>query len=149
MSDLNEWIDPEFPNSLTIAEMQNLKDGLMKEVWGDEGKCPSCGSSRIIRKGHTSSGSQRYVCKKCCDAFVTGHPVAFPYSHIDKSVWGVFLTAFLGGGTLRVCSRKCNVCLKTSFLMKRRIIDSIRKSEGYPGVLFHGEAVIDGCELSK
>ena len=144
---LNEWIDPEFPGCLTIAEIQNLKNGLMKKIWKGEETCPACSSSKTIRKGHTSSGSQRYLCRKCGKTFVSGCSAAFHHSHIPKYTWGAFLTVYLRGATLRVCSKECNVCLKTSFSMKHRIIDSIRTSEGYPGVLFYGEVLLDGCSV--
>ncbi len=142
-----EWIDLHFPTSLTDSQLQNLISDLKRKVSMEPGHCPSCGSSVVIKKGHTSSGSQRYKCKRCGILFVTGHPTIFPNSHIDIGVWEAFITGHLGGNTLRRCSKRCNVCLKTSYLMKNRLIESIRRSEGYPGVLFHGEVMFDECSV--
>ena len=145
MYDMVEWIDPQFPMSLTDSQLQGLISGLRREVSAGAGQCPSCGSSEIIRKGHTSSGTQRYRCKGCDTPFVFRHSPVFPNSHIDSCVWETFITEYLEGNTLRGCSSRCNVCLKTSHSMKKRLIENIRRSEGYPGVLFHGEVMLDDC----
>ena len=147
MYGLKEWIDPDFPGSLTTEELQSLISGLKVNTWTEDNSCPSCGSPRVIRKGHTSSGSQRYCCKDCGGRYISGHNTSFPNSHVSGLVWGAFIRTYLNGETLRVCSRKCNVCLKTSFLMKRRLIESIQRSEGFLGVVFHGEVLIDGCSV--
>ena len=145
MYEMNEWIDSQFPVSLTDLQLQNLISGLREVVLMDAYHCSSCGSSEIIRKGHTSSGSQRYRCKGCGTMFTSGHPSVFPNSHIDNGIWNIFISEYLEGKTLRTCSKRCNVCLKTAYSMKNRLIEIIRRSEGYPGVLFHGEITLDEC----
>lgn len=145
MYDVEERIDPQFPKSLTDSQLQDLISDLRREVSADAGHCPSCGSFEVIRKGHTSSGSQRYRCKRCGIPFISGHPSVFPNSHIDNGIWNIFISEYLEGNTLRTCSKRCNVCLKTAFSMKSRLVENIRRSEGYPGVLFHGEVMLDEC----
>ena len=143
MENFRESIDPGFPESLTSDELDNLIRIMGSRVSANHHVCPSCGSSNTVRKGRTSSGSQRHICKECARTFVHGSPGAFSNSHLNESVWRMFCRTYLKGGTIRRCSEMCDVCLKTAFSMKTRLIRDMQFSEGLPGVFFHGEIYLD------
>ena len=140
---MREWRDPKFPKSLTDAEKDVVMSDLVKQIISDDKACPSCGSKKVVKKGHTLSGKQRFKCSSCSSTFIVNHSQLFPNSHIDPQSWIRFCQIYLNGGTLRHCSKECDVCLKTSFSMKHRLIDILRTSEGYPGMLFFGESFFD------
>ena len=143
METFRESIDPEFPGSLTSDELDDLIRRLNGRISANHHTCPSCGSSDTVRKGFTSSGAQRCLCKQCARTFVRDSPGAFSNSHLDGDVWRTFCRTYLEGGTMRRCSEVCNVCLKTASRMKSRLIEDMRLSDGFQGVFFHGEMYLE------
>jgi len=142
MGKIREWIDPGFPGSLTASERVEL-EGSMDVSMSKPAFCPKCGSDKFIRKGYTAAGSQRCMCKECASTFLMNGSTLFPNSHINRSVWTRFCHVYLNGATLRHCSDVCDVCLKTAFTMKQRFIEMMRRSDGYCGVVFYGEFLLD------
>ena len=98
-------------------------------------ECPFCGSSDLIRKGHSPAGLQKYTCKGCGRGFIGN---VFPFTHVCIEKWMMFSRAFLGGYSIRRCAKVCCVCLKTAQYMKDRIVSMMRGDISLP-VTFLGE----------
>ena len=130
-----ERIDPEFPGSLPSGE----RIGLMRRIGTTlDRTCPHCGSSSTVKKGKTAGGSERCLCRGCGQTYIRGNSVVFPGSHLSADTWMEFCRGFLNGDTLHSCSRASNVCLKTSSIMKKRLIEFIRTSGICSSVEFVG-----------
>lgn len=98
--------------------------------------CVRCGSVHIRRKGHGRDGSQRWLCVDCNRTFNARTSRVVASSKLKPSVWFRFIECFVDCLSLRTCAARCDVCLKTAFFMRRRLIECIR---GYSPV-FHAES---------
>ena len=130
-----ECIDPGFPDSLPAGE----RIGLMRRMGATlDRTCPHCGSCSTVKKGKTAGGSERRLCRGCGQTYVRGNSAVFPGSHLGADKWMEFCRGFLNGDTMHNCSRASGVCLKTSSMMKRRLIEFICTSGICSSVEFAG-----------
>lgn len=98
--------------------------------------CVRCGSVHIRRKGHGRDGSQRWLCVDCNRTFNARTSRVMASSKLKPAVWFRFIECFVDCLSLRTCAARCDVCLKTAFFMRRRLIECIR---GYSPV-FHADS---------
>jgi transposase-like protein len=59
----------ESQTDATEPEMADCLDRIRGERWPDGVRCPHCGSSFTIKKGHSRKGAQRYQCQNCQRGF--------------------------------------------------------------------------------
>lgn len=85
-------------------------------------ECPKCKCSDLNKNG-ISNGRQRYICKACETTFdqLSGSP--FSSSKLDLDYWLKYAELMLLGKTIRYCAKELDVCVKTSFYMKTRLLD--------------------------
>lgn len=88
--------------------------------------CVRCGSVHIRRKGHDANGARRWFCVDCKRTFNARTNRVIASSKLKPAVWMRFIECFVDCLSLRECAERCKVCLKTAFLMHRRIIECIR-----------------------
>lgn len=114
-----------------IESLQRLIDAerfdLAVEYGRDGIECRECGSSRVVKRGKTSSGNQRYLCRDCGMSFVLSSGGVFAKSKLSKEVWQRYVECFVDMLPLRECARRCGVSLKTSWFMRHRILEALRK----------------------
>ena len=135
----SETLDRAHINRLSEKECRSITEHICALMDSRTKGCPSCGSSRIIRKGYSSNGVQRYACKDCGRGFIGN---AVPYSHIRVGTWKVFCELYLMGHSIHVCASRCGVCLKTAQYMKDRLVGMFREDPSMP-VVFNGEMLLD------
>ena len=137
-----ENLDRSYLKTMSESEYEQIiecLDGMMdSKVY----VCPFCDSEEIIRKGRSSTGTQRYACKVCGRGFI-GNVV--PYSHINTERWKSFCHLYLKGISIHRCASRCGVCLKTAQYMKDRLVRMVRRDTGIP-MTFCGEMVIDTAD---
>lgn len=92
----------------------------------DKVLCPHCGSERVVRKGHDADGSQRWLCKGCGRTFRDEPDTIITRSKLKPAVWMRYLECFVDCLPLRECAKRCGVSLRTSWLMRMRLIESIK-----------------------
>ena len=95
---------PESEYEQTIERLDRMMDSKFNT-------CPFCDSEEIIRKGRSSTGTQRYACKACGRGFIGN---AVPYSHVSMERWKTFCHLYLKGISIHRCESRCGVCLKTA-----------------------------------
>lgn len=88
--------------------------------------CRRCGSIAIIRKGHDPDGTQRWLCKDCHRTFRDTPDTIITRSRLKPAVWMRYLECFTDLLPLRECAKRCKVSLRTAWLMRMRLIESIR-----------------------
>ena len=93
----------------------------------DEAVCPRCGSLDVVRKGHDHDGAQRWLCKDCHRTFRNAVNTIITRSKLKPVVWMRYLECFVDCLPLRECAARCHVSLRTSWLMRMRLIESIRR----------------------
>lgn len=92
----------------------------------DEPVCLRCGSLDVVRKGHDHDGVQRWLCKDCHRTFRNAADTIITRSKLKPAVWMRYLECFVDCLPLRECASRCHVSLRTSWLMRMRLIESIR-----------------------
>lgn len=89
--------------------------------------CPRCGSLDVVRKGHDHDGTQRWLCKDCHRTFRNAADTIITRSKLRPAVWMRYLECFVDRLPLRECASRCHISLRTSWLMRMRLIESIRR----------------------
>lgn len=87
--------------------------------------CPHCNGSHIIKFGKKNK-QQRYKCKECNKTFMDCTKTVFSKTHISLNKWLRYVECMIGGFSIRKCAEIVDVCVKTSFYMRHRILDAIR-----------------------
>lgn len=95
--------------------------------------CPRCGSVVVVRKGHDHDGSQRWLCRDCSRTFRNEPDTIITRSKLKSAVWMVYLECFVDCLPLRECAKRCNVSLRTAWLMRMRLVESLKRH--LPGFL--------------
>jgi len=135
----SETLDRDYLNGLSEKDRTSVVEHLFVLMESRSKGCPFCSSSRVIRKGYSSSGTQRYACKSCGKGFI-GNVV--PNSHIRIDTWKEFCRSYLKGSSIHRCASECEVCLKTAHYMKCRLVDMFRDNPLIP-MVFSGEVLLD------
>ena len=93
---------------------------------GDNVACRRCGSLAVLGKGHDRDGIQRWVCKDCHRTFRDAPDTIITRSRLKPAVWMRYLECFVDLLPLRECAKRCKVSLRSAWLMRMRLIESIR-----------------------
>ena len=114
-----------------IESLQRLIDAERFDLAADDERdsieCRECGSTHIVKRGKTSSGSQRYLCRECGMSFVLSSGGVFAKSKLPKETWQRYVECFVDMLPLRECAQRCNVSLKTSWFMRHRVLEALAK----------------------
>lgn len=86
-------------------------------------KCPHCQSLLIVGYGH-QKGVKRYKCKSCIKTFSTLTGTAFHKLH-KKVLLNEYVYYMLTGVSLRKIANEMNICLKTAFDWRHKILNSV------------------------
>lgn len=105
---------------------------------GEPARCPRCGSARVVRRGRSSSGAQRWLCRGCGRGFSAATGGVLARSRLDAATWSSYVEGMAAGESLRRLAARCGVCLKTSWFMRMRVLEAMR-SALQP--MRHGEGV--------
>lgn len=91
--------------------------------------CPHCGCLYFSKHGYTDAGKQRYRCDRCGRTFSEQPPGnLFRYTKLDDDQWYRFIECFVNGLSLRRCADICDVCLKTAWFMRFRVMELIHRN---------------------
>ncbi len=122
-------------SKLTRAEkyelIEFLKITINNEFEGYDNEvceCYKCHSHRIVKLG-TYNGMQRYRCKDCSVSFTSKSKSIFATTKLEKDKWLKYIECFVDCLSLRRCAEKVGVCLKTSYFMRHRIIECLKKTK--------------------
>jgi transposase-like protein len=91
--------------------------------------CVHCGSISVIKYGKTR-GAQRFKCKDCHKTFNDRTLTPMANSKVTLEQWLDYCKCMVLGLTIRKSAEICEVCVKTSFYMRHRILDAIRNYQG-------------------
>ena len=89
--------------------------------------CPRCGSVTMVRKGHDRDGVQRWLCRDCGRTSREEPDTIITRSKLKPAVWMMYLECFVDCLSLRECAKRCKVSLRTAWLMRMRLIESLKR----------------------
>lgn len=104
--------------------VNNEFDDIETEIY----ECHKCHSNKIVKLGKYN-GMQRYRCKECSTSFTSKSKSIFSTTKLEKEKWLKYIECFVDCLPLRKCAEKINVCLKTSYFMRHRIIECLKKNQ--------------------
>ena len=115
--------------------LERLKALIAEEMAGSAlrvapDRCPRCGSSDYIRKGHDAHGLQRWKCRSCGRTFSAKTGSVLAMSKLDAATWAEYAEGTLSGMSLRELADRCNVCLRTSWFMRMRLFEVMESALG-------------------
>lgn len=90
--------------------------------------CPYCSKDQIIAYGN-QKGQKRYKCKSCSRTFSTLTGTAIDKIH-KKHLLREYLFYMLSGFSLRTIAKEMDVCLKTAFDWRHKILNSLNAEFG-------------------
>lgn len=115
---------------IAIKEVRRVIDEAMFglcEIGPSDTACPKCGSSKLVRNGHTRKGTQRLLCKRCGKVFA--QPIGgriIINTKLDRSVWMKFAECFVDRLTVDECAKRCEVSHKTAWFMRVRTMEAVK-----------------------
>ena len=110
----------EYLKFLVNEEVENLEGGVCE--------CYKCNSHQIVKLG-TYDNMQRYRCKNCNTSFTAKSKSIFATTKLEKEKWLNYIECFVDCLSLRRCAEKVGVCLKTSYFMRHRILECLKKNQ--------------------
>jgi transposase-like protein len=108
-------------NSVHLSKENQLKDTGVK--------CPHCQSTMIVGYGHPK-GVKRYKCKLCLKTFSMLTGTAVHRLH-KKALLNEYVYHMLSGLSLRKIAEEMDICLKTAFDWRHKLLNSI--NNGFSG----------------
>ncbi len=110
--------------------------------------CPNCGNETFWKAGKYKN-NQRYKCKHCKKQFTANSNLIFSTTKLDLSTWLKYMECIVDKLSLRASASKVGVGLKTSYFMRHRILECIKKYTDNFRVNKGNGAEIDECFLPE
>lgn len=124
---------------LSNAEIKKISDSLLNMLGVTSksrnpsskriSKCRKCESEKIIKFGVDKNGKQRYRCKGCGATFTeTSYSVISHTRHSDD-VWEKYIHLLLVGASLEECAFQCRISVRTAFIWRHKILNTLQKDQ--------------------
>lgn len=91
----------------------------------DAVRCSHC-HARPRRHGHAGNGAQRHFCPNCRRTFCASTETALEHTLKPRSAWELLIRCMVERRTVRDAAETCGIRRTTSFLWRRRILDSLQ-----------------------
>ncbi len=137
ISDILSSIDKLSPNdkkklqailmSNTFVEKLDMQDFLTNERFANGRVCPLCGSIHVVRNGHRSDGTQRFMCRDCHKSFVVSTNTIISKTRKDLSIWEKYISCMMNGLSIRKTADICGIHKNTAFYWRHKILDALQK----------------------
>lgn len=97
--------------------------------------CPHCKSPHRAKRGHDSLGRQRFLCGGCGRSYTAHSGSAFAGAKLSRETWMRFAECHVDTLSLREAAAQCGICLKTAFLMRKRILILLARQASIRGLV--------------
>ena len=115
---------------LTLGSLKGSLNNDFKESRFSKGEvCPHCQSNSIVKNGKLKY-KQRYLCKTCNKSFNDLTKSALSCTKLPLEKWIEYVKGMILGLSIRKNAKNIDVCVKTSFYMRHKILDCIREFMG-------------------
>lgn len=115
---------------LTLGSLKGSLNNDFKESRFSKGEiCPHCQSTSIVKNGKLN-GKQRYLCKSCKKSFNDLTKSALSSTKLPLEKWIEYVKGMILGLSIRKNAENIDVCVKTSFYMRHKVLDCIRAFMG-------------------
>lgn len=88
--------------------------------------CPNCGSADCVKNGKINN-KQRLLCRDCGRTFGFNAESSMLWSKLPRSTWEKYIGCMINGHSIRKSAEIAEVTVKTSFFMRHKLLDAVRK----------------------
>jgi transposase-like protein len=99
----------------TLSDSAYLSNGLI---------CPNCGSISCVKNGRVRT-KQRFLCRDCSKTFGYNSNFVTNHSKLTTEQWYAYIECMVHGYSIRKSAIIVEICVKTSFYMRHKILDSL------------------------
>lgn len=119
---------------LTLSSDMDIQKDTLPEILEEarpsiSSECYYCHSPRIVRNGHRSDGTQRYLCRDCRKSFTCKTDTFLSGSHKHFHIWMKYLTCMTEKKTLKESAMACGLSMGTAFAWRHKILSALKPSE--------------------
>ena len=86
--------------------------------------CPNCGSIDCVKNGKVRL-KQRFICKDCSKTFGLNSNFVTHKSKLSTEQWYKYIECMVNGHSIRKSAEITEVCVKTSFYMRHKILNAL------------------------
>ncbi len=104
----------------------DMEEYMTNERFSNGMFCLHCGSIHVVRNGHRSDGTQRYLCRDCRKTFVITSNSIASGTRKDLSVWKRYVSCMMQGLSIRKTAEICGIHRNTAFYWRHKILDAVR-----------------------
>jgi len=130
--DINEL--KEFIKSLSLEQLESLAAHIFEIIsikrdakqYNKPNTCPNCNSINCVKNGKVR-GKQRFLCKDCQRTFGNRTSLMLSHTKLTDNQWEKYIQCMVQGFSIRKSAEISDVCVKTSFYMRHKILDAISK----------------------
>ncbi|MDO5536905.1 MAG: IS1595 family transposase [Desulfovibrionaceae bacterium] len=122
------FVISQFTSGKGKASLLNLHDDVAEKRFAQGRFCPHCQGRNIVRFGHSHQGAQRYRCNDCRKTFTATTKTIYAHAK-NPDLLPAYLVCMKQHLSLRESAKECGVSLRTSFLMRHRILDILAASQ--------------------
>lgn len=112
--------------NMSFGSTSDMNDLLTKERFANGRVCPICGSIHVVRNGHRTDGTQRFICRDCKKSFVIATNSIASGTRKDLSVWEKYISCMMQGLSLRKTAAICGISKNTAFYWRHKILDALQ-----------------------
>ena len=122
-----------FFSKLDTTQLEELSSFIFEEIinrqYYDESSCrdifcTACHSTHYVKNGKVR-GKQRFLCKDCLTTFGLDSNSVISKSKLTVEQWHEYIKCMINGLSIRKSAENINVCVKTAFYMRHKILDAI------------------------
>lgn len=130
INDLKEMV-----KELDIEQLENMSSYILDIIMSKQNNyasdeeeiiCPNCGSIYCVKNGNVR-GKQRFLCRDCEKTFGYTSKSAISNTKLTNEQWKEYIKCMIQGYSIRKCAEIVDVCVKTSFYMRHKILDALNE----------------------
>lgn len=88
--------------------------------------CIHCGSTHIVKRGHSAQNKQRYLCRDCKHSFQATSKTTLEYTKKTVDTWIKYIECVGHQFSIRKSAFICGISVPTSFFWRHKILDLLR-----------------------
>jgi transposase-like protein len=112
-------------SSYIFTELLNVTTEINDDIHFNN-VCPNCGSIECVKNGKVR-GKQRFLCRDCYKTFGLNSKSVIANTKIPHTRWLKYINCMINGFSIRKSAEIAEVCVKTSFYMRHKILDSLNE----------------------
>ena len=126
--------------TFTVSEIHQMKELILETLTQTTSEnnlqlrqpsvCKRCNNGRVSKYGKSTNGKQRYRCNGCGSVLTETTFTKLAHSHLDLPAVEKYIECFLQGLSISETARICNICVRTAFKWRHKLLQIITEGAG-------------------